>query len=446
MSDDDDKIIYFPRKGSDDEMSIDDILGQLDSEDEVDLDIEEHDDEMFESEEDVSPIVEYVNQMLRKAVLNKADSIHFECFKDKCKCRFEKGRVLSSEQVIEKAIFRPIAARLKIMFGADITERRLPQMGSFAMRLEDGKPFHKFYAFTMPTIFGENITLILANADRAPSFELSSFTKQMLHGYLERRQGLVVLSSYDFRYYCKGYYAVMDFIADPGRRVINIDKNSPKEKMEEVSDVTHVSCSPGVLSLESALQGAIRMDPNIIMVNNLDISNIPDILNAAGFTSDILFFLSLKAYDLPESISEIMSCGIDVIKIKMMNPLFVHYVAYSLNCSECSEAVEIAEANRRWLEKKGVKIRDVAVKMGKGCDNCLETGISGQLLQEEILSIDDIDFDNFKKSPHEGFKNLLKEKAQRHPCNRDILKEFLNGTLSYRDFGSLTLRTQLPLG
>ena len=439
MSDDDNKIIYFPRKGPDDEMSIDDILRELADEEEEELDIEEYGD-VVEDEDDDSPIIQFVNQVLHEAIAGQADSIHFECHKDTCTWRFEKGRVLSSARPIQQSVYRAISARLKILFYGDITERRLPQMGSFSIRLEDGEAFHKFYAFTVPTIFGENITLKTTHGDIAPAFELSTSTKQRLNTVLERRQGLVVLSSYDFRYFSKGYYAVMDFLADPGRRVMNIDKNSIKETLEKVPHVTHVSYTPGILSFESALQSAVRVEPNIIMVHNIDIANIPAIVNAASFASDILFVVSLKAFDVVASMNAIMSCGIDVKKIRILKPLLFHYIAYSQNCPRCSAGVALSERDTLWLKGKAMHNRAVTLKIGQGCESCLGTGISGQLLQEAIVSLDGDTWDTLKSGPDNGFADLLKDKIQRHPNDRDILKGFLTGHLSYRDFNAFTLR------
>jgi len=83
---------------------------------------------------DEAPIIRLVNSVLFQAVRQRASDIHFESFERGLVVRYRIDGVLYPVLTPPKHLQASIIARLKIMAGLNIAEKRLPQDGRFAIR------------------------------------------------------------------------------------------------------------------------------------------------------------------------------------------------------------------------------------------------------------------------------------------------------------------------
>ena len=104
-----------------------------------------------------SPIVRLVNQLLSNAVAMKASDIHFDPHETKLVIRYRVDGMLHTERVLPKHMQSLLTARIKIMSNLDITEHRIPQDGRIKINFD----FHPIdlRVSTLPTVYGEKIVL-----------------------------------------------------------------------------------------------------------------------------------------------------------------------------------------------------------------------------------------------------------------------------------------------
>ncbi len=108
------------------------------------------------------PIVRIVNQLLREAVADRASDVHFEPEEDRVRVRYRIDGVLQDVASLPKNSQAGLTSRIKVMADMDITERRRPQDGRIALRI-DGEPLDLRVA-TLPTPLGEGIVIRMLNS------------------------------------------------------------------------------------------------------------------------------------------------------------------------------------------------------------------------------------------------------------------------------------------
>ncbi|MDX8410568.1 MAG: ATPase, T2SS/T4P/T4SS family, partial [Mariprofundaceae bacterium] len=134
---------------------------------------------------DESPMIRLVDQIITQAIKSRATDIHVEPDSSVLRLRMRIDGVMQQKLLIPKPMQAVVTARLKIMAGMDVTEKRLPQDGrisfNFGLREVDLR------VSTMPTCHGENLVLRVLDRDE------TTMNIQSL-GMAEREQGIFIES------------------------------------------------------------------------------------------------------------------------------------------------------------------------------------------------------------------------------------------------------------
>ena len=113
--------------------------------------------------EDVSsaPIVQIVRSIIEQAVRSRASDIHIEALEKQVRVRYRIDGVLINKMVYDINLLPAIAARIKILGGMDISEKRKPQDGRITMVVD--RTEYDIRVSSLPSYFGEKIVLRLAD-------------------------------------------------------------------------------------------------------------------------------------------------------------------------------------------------------------------------------------------------------------------------------------------
>ncbi len=121
-------------------------------------DVEE---ELLNEDINNSPIVVLVNEMIEKAVRQRASDIHIEPLERKVRIRYRIDGALYERASYSTAILPALIARIKIIGGMDISEKRKPQDGritSIVDRME-----YDIRVSILPTVYGEKVVMRLTS-------------------------------------------------------------------------------------------------------------------------------------------------------------------------------------------------------------------------------------------------------------------------------------------
>nr|MCR5103054.1 Flp pilus assembly complex ATPase component TadA [Eubacterium sp.] len=124
---------------------------------------EDEDEDAFSDEVDNSPIVLLVNQIIEGGVRQRASDIHIEALESSVRVRYRIDGALKQVMTHELSILPAISARIKIIGGMDIAEKRKPQDGRITI-IVDRKEFDVRVSI-LPTVFGEKTVMRLTSKD-----------------------------------------------------------------------------------------------------------------------------------------------------------------------------------------------------------------------------------------------------------------------------------------
>ena len=328
-----------------------------------------------------APIVKLFNSLLDRAISTGASDIHIEPFEKNTRVRMRLDGVIVEYVTLERSIHQPLIARIKIMSGLDIAERRLPQDGHFRIRVNGS--FVNIRVSILPTVFGEKAVLrVLASAgaiDHAGHFGMDDDSYARFLPMLNTPNGIIYITGPTGSGKSTTLYMVLEYLS---HRPVNISTiEDPVEKNVPTVNQTQVNPVAG-MTFENGLRALLRQDPDIIMVGETRDGETASISVRAAITGHIVLS-TLHTNDAISSIVRLADMGLD--RYLIANSL-VGIVAQRLMRKVCPHCARKMAATPAETQRLG---RDVEfVTRGVGCTACSGTGYRGRIAIHEIVSID----------------------------------------------------------
>ncbi len=106
-----------------------------------------------------APVARIVGMIVETAVKLGASDIHLEPYEDLVRLRYRIDGVLEERRTFPKEMTETIVARIKVLSGLKIDEKRVPQDGRFKVQV--GENFTDLRVSTLPTVYGEKVVIRL---------------------------------------------------------------------------------------------------------------------------------------------------------------------------------------------------------------------------------------------------------------------------------------------
>ncbi len=215
-----------------------------------------------------APVTKIVATMLRYAVEGNASDIHIERLSDKIRVRFRVDGDLHTSLVLPVKVHDAVVARIKILSNMKLDEKRKPQDGRFAARIEGRKV--DFRVSTFPAYYGEKIVMRILDQEKGiKSLDDIGFSPRNLTAIrkaMTRPYGLILISGPTGSGKSTTLYAMLNELNDESKNVLSLE--DPIEyNMEGVSQ-SQVRPEIGY-TFASGLRTTLRQDPDIIMVGEI---------------------------------------------------------------------------------------------------------------------------------------------------------------------------------
>lgn len=393
--------------------------------------------EVRESLEDVvakaeqAPVVKLVDLILIQAVKERASDIHIEPFRDQIIVRFRIDGILHKIAPPSQHLLPALISRIKILSRMDIAEKRLPQDGSFMIKIEDRSIDLRISV--IPTIFGEKAVLRILDKG-AFSFELEKlgFPEKDLTKFedsITKPYGLIFITGPTGCGKSTTLYSVLSFIKTPKKNIITIE--DPVEY--HIGGINQVQVKPKIgLTFAEGLRCFLRQDPDIIMVGEVRDLETAEICIRAGLTGHLVFS-TLHTNDAPSAITRLANIGIEPYLVASGLLLIMAQRLIRKLCPKCKQPTELSQdiIRRYNISRRG------AFK-AKGCEFCRQTGYAGRTAIFEILEISeemrDLIAQNVPTSrlreaaKRQGMKTLVEDGIQRVAEGITSIEEVLSVT------------------
>lgn len=359
------------------------IKASYDTEQDFALKIETVDEERLNldrlvAEAEKAPVIKLVDLLIRQAIRDRASDIHIEPFKDKVTIRFRIDGMLCEIPPPAKHLILPLISRIKILSKLDIAEKRLPQDGGFAVRMEDKAV--DLRVSTAPTIYGEKVVMRILDKSAIPlDLNQLGFSAKALDDFkkaIHRLYGLVFLTGPTGSGKTTTLYAVLNEIKTSQKNLITIE--DPVEYRLE--GINQIQIKPEIgLTFANGLRSFVRQDPDVIMVGEVRDLETAQICVQAALTGHLVLS-TLHTNDASSAITRLVDIGIEPY---LIIPSLILVVAQRLIRKLCLNCKEAYEPTREILEK--TKIKPGLLYRAKGCEKCKQTGYYGRTGLYEVM-------------------------------------------------------------
>ncbi|MDR1640104.1 MAG: Flp pilus assembly complex ATPase component TadA [Clostridiales bacterium] len=337
-----------------------------------------------ESEEEIAkaPVVRIVNTIMLHAINLKASDIHIEAFEKASVIRCRIDGELKELMRLPKSSHAAVITRIKILGGMDIAETRKPQDGRIESVI-DGVSIDMRISI-LPTVNGEKVVIrILRGSSILVTKEQLGFTSHnigLFNQVIKSPEGIILLTGPTGSGKTTTLYTVLRELNKPSVNIITVE--DPVEyKLEGVNQV-QVNARAG-LTFATGLRSILRQDPDIVMVGEIRDTETAEIAVRAAITGHLVLS-TLHTNDAVSSISRLIDMGCEPF---MVSTSLKGVVAQRLVRRICPRCVTQRTSTQEEMMILGMN-QPVTLCMGKGCNNCGNSGYSGRQGIHEILLLD----------------------------------------------------------
>ena len=330
-----------------------------------------------------SPVVQLVTSMVEQAARQRASDIHIEAKEDSVRVRFRIDGSLYEKFTYSIHLLPAIMARLKIIGGMDIAEKRKPQDGRFTILVD--KREYDIRVSVLPTVYGEKCVMRLAQKKaltrNKSELGFSPSELQAFDDILKNPNGILLVTGPTGSGKSTTLYTALSELNKEDVNIVTVE--DPVEANIDGINQVQVNVK-AELTFASALRSILRQDPDIIMIGEIRDGETAQIAVQASITGHLVVS-TLHTNSAAGSISRLINMGVEGY---LLADSLVGIIAQRLVrrlCPYCKKPHLITDTERRIM---GIRA-DVNPEIYEpvGCERCDNTGYSGRIGIYEIMKI-----------------------------------------------------------
>jgi type IV pilus assembly protein PilB len=335
---------------------------------------------------DDAPIIRLVHRIITEAVRGRASDIHVEPMTDRVILRYRIDGVCHVRDNLPKRMQSSLLARLKLMAGVNIAERRVPQDGRIKMPV-DGEQID-FRVSCCPAYHGESIVLRVLRPDSVKiglvnlGFEQDAMEE--FNRIIRRPNGVFLVTGPTGSGKTTTLYSALDVLNRPDRKIITAE--DPVEYNFTGINQCQVRDSIG-LTFSSILRSMLRQAPNIILIGEIRDREVAEIAIQAALTGHLVFS-TLHTNDAPSAITRLIDMGVKPFLVASSIQAIMAQRLIRLLCDQCREIDP--DPDPRLMELIGIS-EDEMVQHGVhrpvGCGKCGQIGYRGRKAIFEMMKM-----------------------------------------------------------
>jgi type IV pilus assembly protein PilB len=334
----------------------------------------------LEQVESDAPIIKLVHSIIAQAVQEGASDIHLNPEDGDAHVLFRVDGVLSEAATVKRTMVSGAVSRVKIMADLDISERRVPQDGRFALTLEGRRV--DIRVVTLPLVHGEGVVMRILDKGPSvqglgslgmPAAELSRFTDA-----INRPNGAVLVTGPTGSGKTTTLYAALSVLNDGERSILTIE--DPVEQRIAGTKQMQIAPKAGV-TFDVGLRSMLRADPDVIMVGEIRDRQTANIAVEAALTGHMVLS-TLHTRDAASALGRLVDMGIDAFLVSSAIDCIVAQRLLRILCEHCKRPQKVSEAVLAEHELEGAEPYEAV-----GCSRCRGSGYRGRVGVYEVMSV-----------------------------------------------------------
>lgn len=363
--------------------------------------------DMYSEDVNNSPIVQLVKTMIEQAVRQRASDIHIEPMERQVRIRYRIDGALYEKVTYSIRLLPAMVARIKIIGGMDIAEKRKPQDGRIT-QVVDRQEFD-IRVSVLPTVYGEKVVMRLTskNALTREKSQLGFKPRELkkFDHILQNPHGILLVTGPTGSGKSTTLYTALSELNREDVNIITVE--DPVEANIDGINQVQVN-NKAELTFASALRSILRQDPDIIMIGEIRDQETASIAVQASITGHLVVS-TLHTNSAAGTITRLMDMGIEPYLIADSTVGVIAQRLVRRLCPECKRAKKPDAEEREMLAL--APDADVTIYEPCGCSKCDGTGFKGRIGVYEIMEIS------------QGLKSIISKNGDAEAIKEKALEE-----------------------
>ena len=331
-----------------------------------------------------APTIRFVNSVIERAITERASDIHLEPQEGEMVVRMRIDGVLRRVFTVPANLQATVIARLKIMGGMNIAERKIPQDGRAMVTAKDKEIDLRISS--IPTIYGEKIVLRLLDKSSGhinrKTIGLEGEDEKKYDRLLKNSSGVILIVGPTGSGKSTTMCAMIQELCSEQTNIMTLEDpveyNIPGTNQCQINEKTGMTFAVGLRSI-------LRQDPDVISVGEIRDGETASIAVRAAITGHLVIS-TLHTNDAVSTISRLVDIGVEPYMISSALRGVVSQRLVRKICPHCRKAYTPTEEEKRMV---GIaENENVTFYKGEGCQECGRTGYRGRRGVFEILTLD----------------------------------------------------------
>jgi len=339
--------------------------------------------DMYSEDVNNSPIVQLVHSMIEQAVRQRTSDIHIEPMEHQVRVRYRIDGTLYEKVTYSTRLLPAIVARIKIIGGMDIAEKRKPQDGRITQVVD--RMEYDIRVSILPTVYGEKIVMRLTSkmalTREKSQLGLNEDELKKFDHIISNPHGILLVTGPTGSGKSTTLYTALSELNNSEVNIITVE--DPVEANIDGINQVQVN-NKAELTFASSLRSILRQDPDIIMIGEIRDTETASIAVQASITGHLVVS-TLHTNSAASTITRLADMGIQPYLIADATVGIIAQRLARRLCPDC-KIEDFATDDEKEVLLQPID-QPLKIFRPQGCSQCDNTGYRGRIGVYEIMEV-----------------------------------------------------------